>query len=207
VQPATAPKALLFDLGGVLVNVDFNRSLSAWARYSRLPMDALKAAFRFDTHYERHERGEITSDEYFAHLASTLQLSASPAEIAEGWNALFLGVIPETLAWVDRARRSLPCYVLTNTNAAHMACWTRLYPTLVARFDRVFTSFQIGRRKPEREAFLHVCEATGLAPRSILFFDDSPLNVRGAAAAGLQGVFVSGPADVARSLQAVGVSR
>jgi putative hydrolase of the HAD superfamily len=207
VRSASAPKALLFDLGGVLVNVDFSRSLRVWARYSSLSMDALTEAFRFDAHYERHERGEITAGEYFEHLASTLKLAATHEQIAEGWNSIFHGEITDSLALVEKARRLQPCYVLTNTNATHMACWTRLYPALVAMFDEVFASFQIGRRKPEREAFDHVCRATGLSPQSILFFDDSPINVGAASMAGLQGVLVRSPEDVARSLQAIGVSR
>lgn len=114
------PKALLFDLGGVLVDVDFSRSMTVWARSSALSAAELKTRFGFDRAYERHERNEISAQEYFAHLASILQLSADPEEIEAGWNAIFVGEIAETRMLVEKARQKLPCYAFTNTNASHM---------------------------------------------------------------------------------------
>jgi putative hydrolase of the HAD superfamily len=64
----------------------------------------------------------------------------------------------------------------------------------------VFTSFEIGRRKPDRAAYEHVAEAIGTAPGRILFLDDVIENVRGARAAGMQAVHVRSPADVARAV-------
>ncbi len=103
------------------------------------------------------------------------------------------------------ARRSVPCYVLTNTNATHKKRWATLYPDVVAAFDRIFASHEIGLRKPERAAFDYVCLATGLNPRSVLYFDDSPANIEAGSGAGLQSVLVRSPEDVAKSLQAIGM--
>src|SRR5262249_42098969 len=94
-----------------------------------------------------------------------------------------------------------PCYAFTNTNATHMDAWSALYPAVLHAFDRVFASHEIGLRKPERAAFEHVCSELGLAPASILFFDDLPENVHGARAAGLEAILVRSPADVAAALR------
>lgn len=198
------PKALLFDLGGVLIDIDFDLAFRAWSRHSSLPLAALRQRFLFDEPYERHERGEIAADEYFAHLAETLELAATPDQVAAGWNAIFRGEIGSTLDRVAQARRSLPCYVLTNTNATHRACWSARYPRVAAGFDRIFASYEIGLRKPEPAAFDHVCRVTGFDPASLLFFDDTPENVNAAASYGLQSVLVRGPEDVARALQTAG---
>jgi glucose-1-phosphatase len=200
-----APQALLFDLGGVLVDIDFDRSFRTWSQHSRLSFEALKQKFRFDEQYECHERGEIDADEYFTHLAMSLQLTCPIHEVAAGWNAIFMGEIAATLALVKNARLSVPCYVLTNTNATHKQRWVTLYPDMVAAFDGIFASHEIGLRKPEKAAFEHVCLAMGLTPQSVLYFDDSPANIEAGCAAGLQGVLVRGPDDVARSLRAVGM--
>jgi putative hydrolase of the HAD superfamily len=199
------PKALLFDLGGVLIDIDFDLAFQAWSRHSSLPLAALRQRLLFDEPYERHERGEIVAHEYFAHLASSLQLTATPDEIATGWNAIFRGEIAPTLDRVARARRTLPCYVLTNTNATHMACWAARFPSVATGFDRIFASHEIGLRKPERAVFDHVCRETGVAPQSLLFFDDTPANVDAAASYGLPSVLVRGPADVARALRTAGL--
>ena len=164
----------------------------------------MQRLFTFDHAYERHERGEITAREYFAHLSSRLQLSARPDEVEAGWNSIFVGEIAETRRLVEKARRKLPCHAFINTNASHVACWSALYPQLVLAFDRIFASHQIGRRKPERAAFDYICRALALAPDSILFSDDRAENVEAAQAAGLRGVLVRGPQDVAEALRDVG---
>lgn len=195
-----ASQALLFDLGGVLFEIDFGRALEAWSSHSALSLSQLRRTFTFDTEYERHERGEITAGEYFAHLASVLRLSGTPEQIESGWNAIFIREIEETRRLVQAVRRKLPCYAFSNTNASHMSAWAAQFPAVVSSFDRIFVSHEMGMRKPERPAFDHICRTLDLPPQSILFFDDLPANVQGAQDAGLRGVCVRGPADVARAL-------
>ena len=197
-----ASKALLFDVGGVLVDFDLSRSIEAWSAYSRLPREELKRRFCIDDAiHARHERGEIPSAEFFRHVAGLLELKATPEQIEAGWNAIFQGESAATRALIENARRRCPCYAFTNTNASHMACWTRLYPGVVAAFDQVFASCQIGLRKPEPAAFEYVCTATGIPAASFVFFDDLLENVRAAQRVGLRGVHVRSPADVAAALR------
>ena len=203
-MPTSAPEALLFDLGGVLVDIDFSRALTAWAPYSVLSPSELRKSFAHDLQYERHERGEIEAGEYFSHLARTLQLTATPEQIERGWNAIFVGEILQTRMLVEAMRGILPCYAFTNTNASHMATWSKLFPGVVGAFDRVFASHELGLRKPEREAFDRISHLTGAPAASILFFDDLPENVQAAANAGLQSVLVRSPQDVALALGPLG---
>jgi glucose-1-phosphatase len=197
-------KALLFDLGGVVMDIDFNRAFAHWQPMSRLSLAELKTAFTFDAPYQRHERGEISAAEYFAHLAQHLQLHGDPVRIAEGWNSIFIDEIAETRRMVEAARAKLPCYAFTNTNAAHQAAWTARFPAVVQAFEHVFVSSEIGHRKPERSAFEFVAQTIGVPIESILFFDDTLSNVEGALAAGLEAVHVRGPADVKLALQRLG---
>ena len=200
-MPGHAAEAFLFDLGGVLLEIDFNRAIAAWSPYSALPADVLRKRFRHDLQYERHERGEITATEYFAYLATTLQLTASFEQIEQGWNSIYIGEILQTRELVESMRRVLPCYAFTNTNASHMATWTKRFPGVVGAFDRIFASHELGLRKPERAAFERVCALTGTSAASILFFDDLAENVRAAEDAGFQGVLVKTPEDVAAALR------
>ena len=203
-MPVSQPQALLFDLGGVLVDIDFDRALQAWAAYSPQSVDGLRRAFKFDLQYQQHERGEISADEYFDHLASTLGLCASRAQIAHGWNSIFVGEFTPTRMLVEAMRVHLPCYAFTNTNASHMVTWSALFPDLVRSFDRIFASHEMGLRKPERAAFEYIARASGIAAGSMLFFDDLLENVQAAVDAGLQGIHVSSPQDVQRALRAWG---
>lgn len=198
------PRVLLFDLGGVLIDIDFDRALRAWQPLSRLTFEELKRRFRFDEAYERHERGEISASQYFDHLVSTLQLDADHPRIEEGWNSIFVGEIRDTLALIRAVRSRIPCHAFTNTNAAHHACWSRMFPSVTACLDSMFTSYEMGFRKPERRAFEHVARSLGVPAATIVFFDDSLQNVEGAREAGLQAVHVRSPGDVAQAMRAIG---
>ena len=68
----TSLKALLFDLGGVVIDIDFNLVFSGWAGYSNRSVEKIKSKFSFDQFYEAHKRGEIDSAEYFNSLRKTL---------------------------------------------------------------------------------------------------------------------------------------
>lgn len=202
-----APEALLFDLGGVLIDIDFGRAIAAWAPYTALPPEVLRQTFKRDLQYEAHERGEMGDKQYFAHLAASLQLDASMEQIEAGWNAIFVGEFLRTRQWVESVKGILPCYAFSNTNASHMAVWSQRFPRVVGAFERIFASHQLGLRKPERAAFDQVCALIGKAAGSVLFFDDLADNVQAAQDAGLQAVRVRSPDDVAAALQALGYPR
>jgi len=193
-------EGLLFDLGGVVINIDFDQALQIWARYSRLPVEGLRSRFSMDAAYEHHERGEIEASEYFMHLRDLLQLEASNAEIAAGWNAIFAGEISETVNDIQSVRSRLPCFAFSNSNPTHKVAWTLAYPRAISSFHQVYVSSDLGLRKPDRAAFEAIAEATGISLAAMLFFDDTLENVIGARAAGLAAVHVKTPSDVRRAL-------
>lgn len=203
-MPSCPPKALLFDLGGVLVDIDFSRAIQTWTAYSALSTDDLRARFKHDKAYEQHERGEIQAAEYFAHLSKSLELSATLEQIEHGWNSIFVSEIVETRMMIQTQRQTLPCYAFTNTNPSHQSTWSRLYPGVVQAFDQIFASHKLGMRKPEAEAFMRVCQLIRTRPVEILFFDDLPENVDAALNSGLQAVLVRSPQDVRAALSQLG---
>ena len=189
-------KALLFDLGGVVIEIDFDRVLKRWEPISKLSFTELKATFHFDAAYEQHERGEIEAAEYFAHLRDFLKLDASDHEIAAGWNAVFVVELPEVLTAIAQARAKLPCYAFTNTNPTHLSAWKAGFPAIFNGFDKIFISSDLGLRKPEQQSFNAIAADIAVAHEHILFFDDTFENITGAREAGLQTVYVQSPKDV-----------
>jgi glucose-1-phosphatase len=198
-------EALLFDVGGVVVEFDFERAFQAWAPQSALSVAEMRRRFSMDEAYQKHERGEIAAPQYFAHLRETLALHGSDASIAQGGNAIFIGEIAASVNTIRAAARHWPCFAFTNSNPTHMACWTSAYPGVVALFQRIFVSSDLGLRKPAKQAFEAVAAAANLAPASIVFFDDAIDNVHGAQAAGMHGVHVQQPEDLQRALTELGV--
>jgi len=196
-------EALLFDLGGVVTEVDFARVTSRWAAHAGCDPALVAARYSHDEAYEKHERGEIDAAAYFAALRRSLGIDLSDAQFLDGWNALFGGPIPGATAWIEQACAGLPTYAFSNTNRAHTAHWRPLYAEILKPFRRVFLSSEIGLRKPDREAFAFVAREMGVPMPRILFFDDMLANVEGARAAGLQAVHVRSNADVTAALARV----
>ncbi len=195
--------ALLFDLGGVLIEIDFERVLSSWAKYSSLPLAEIRRRFTIDAAYQHHERGELDGPGYLRHVRQVLQLDAPDQLLRDGWNAVFVGRIESTVALVKTAREHLPCFVFTNSNAMHQRTWAAAYPDLLSLFEEVFVSSELGQRKPDRQAFATVAHRIGLAAPAILFLDDLRQNVEGARAFGMQAIHVAGPNDVRTALQRI----
>jgi putative hydrolase of the HAD superfamily len=195
--------ALLFDLGGVVIEIDFNRVVARWALHARRDPAPIKARFSFDCPYQRHERGEIDVSAYFASLRRSLDIDISDAQFMDGWNEVFVREVPGMAALLRRARARMPLYAFTNSNPAHRQAWLRQYAGIVGYFRTVFVSSDIGRRKPEPGAFHAVAAAIGVPAPRIAFFDDSLENVEGARASGMLAVHVRSIADVERSLEAI----
>jgi len=193
-------RALLFDLGGVLIDIDFERVFEAWARHSVLGLQEIRQRFMADTAYERHERGEMDGASYLSHLRGLLEIHAPERAVRDGWNSVFVGEISDTVALVRTARQGLPCFAFTNTNRIHQQAWSAAYPDVVTLFDEIFVSSELGLRKPERRSFAAVAQRIGLEPAEILFFDDMRQNVEGARSLGMRAVQVTQPEDVRRAL-------
>ena len=114
--------ALLFDLGRVVLDIDFSKTLSCWAGHAgRDPADFAGRFSSRDEIYLRHETGEISDAEFFASLRTALGIGISDAQFLEGWNAIFAGEMPGIAEQLARAARRLPLYAFSNTNAAHVA--------------------------------------------------------------------------------------
>jgi putative hydrolase of the HAD superfamily len=206
--PSLAPNsadALLFDLGRVVLDIDFNRALTCWAGHAgRAPAD-LAARFVREESYRHHEVGQIEDAAYFQSLRDALGIGISDAQFLEGWNAIFAGEMPGIAPLLKRAAARLPLYAFSNTNRPHVEHFTKAYADVLGHFREVFLSSTIGLRKPDAAAYDHVVKAIGVPAERIVFFDDSADNIKGARASGLMAVHVTSPDDVAKTLAALGI--
>jgi putative hydrolase of the HAD superfamily len=197
--------ALLFDLGRVVLDVDFNKTLACWAAHAGCEPAQLVERFARDDHYKRHETGQISDAEFFASLRTSLGVALSDVQFIEGWNAIFSGEMPGISALLARASQHLPLYAFSNTNGAHVAHFSKAYAGVLGHFREIFLSSSIGLRKPDAAAYDHVVKAIGIAAPRIVFFDDLAENIEGAQARGLIAVHVTSPHDVAEALAALGI--
>ena len=194
-------KALIFDLGGVVIDIDFNKVFARWAEYSNRSIEEIQSKFSFDHFYEAHERGEIDASDYFDSLRNTLGIDITDTHFEKGWNSIYNGELPGISGLLKRARRKLPLYAFTNSNRAHQLVWSKRFSETLSLFEFVFVSSDIGKRKPEPAAFQIVAQSIGLEFDQMLFFDDSIENIFGARKLGLKTVHVKSVLDVKESIE------
>ena len=198
--------ALLFDLGRVVLDVDFSKVVACWASHAGCEPAHLAGRFSWrDKFYQQHEKGEISDGEFFAALRTSLGIAISDAQFLEGWNALFAGEVPGIVPLLERAAKRLPLYAFSNTNGAHVDHFSTAYAGVLGHFREIFLSSSIGLRKPDAAAYDHVVKAIGVPAHRIVFFDDLAENIEGARARGLTAVHVTSPNDVAEALAALGI--
>lgn len=203
-SPGTAD-ALLFDLGRVVLDIDFEKTIACWAAHAGCEPAEIVARFVRDDAYRQHETGKISDADYFRSLRTTLGLSLTDDQFLEGWNAIFTGEMPDIAALLARAAEHLPLYAFSNTNRPHVEHFSRAHADVLSHFREIYLSSTIGLRKPDAAAYDHVVKAIGVPASRIVFFDDLPENIEGARARGLQAVRVSSTSDIADALSALGI--
>ncbi|GMO28165.1 MULTISPECIES: HAD-IA family hydrolase [Bradyrhizobium] len=197
--------ALLFDLGRVVLDIDFSKAIACWADHAGCQPESIVARYVRDEAYRLHEVGKISDEDYFASLRASLGIGISDAQFLEGWNAIFAGEMPDIAELLPRAAKQMPLYAFSNTNRPHVDYFSKEYGELLGHFRALYLSSSIGLRKPDAEAFDHVVTAIGVPAERIVFFDDLAENIEGARACGLTAVHVTSPRDVGNALKALGI--
>ncbi|MBE5253942.1 glucose-1-phosphatase [Mixta mediterraneensis] len=182
----------IFDLGNVIIDIDFNRVLGVWSDLSCVPLASLQSHFRMDEEFEQHERGEISDEAFAAALCEKLEISLSYEQFTAGWQALFVGVRADTLALLNKLRaKGHRVVILSNTNKLHCAFWPTQYPDVQQAVDKLYLSQNLGMRKPEARIYQHVLDTEGVAADQAIFFDDNAQNIEAARALGIESVLVT----------------
>jgi FMN phosphatase YigB (HAD superfamily) len=197
--------ALLFDLGRVVLNIDFSRALACWAGHAGCQPADIAERWAVNDSYHHHERGTISDEAFFNELRRGLGITISDRQFLEGWNSIFAGEMDGIAPLLARAARHLPLYVYSNTNRAHVAHFTQIHAETLKPFRELYYSSSIGHRKPDAAGFDHVVSEIGVPASRIVFFDDLAENIEGARARGLKAVLVRTSRDVADALTALGI--
>ncbi|MDR3105579.1 MAG: glucose-1-phosphatase [Yokenella regensburgei] len=182
----------IFDLGNVIVDIDFNRVMGAWSDFTRIPLATLKQKFTMGEAFHQHERGEI-SDEVFAEkMCLEMELPLSYEQFSHGWQAVFVGLRPEVIEIMHKLReQGHRVVVLSNTNRLHTTFWPDEYPEVRQAADHLYLSQEMGMRKPETRIYQKVLELEGYAAADAVFFDDNADNIEGANQLGITTIHVT----------------
>lgn len=182
----------IFDMGNVLIDIDFKRVLGVWSNLSGTPLAHLMERFTMGDAFQKHERGEITDRQFADEICDELGIALSFEQFTAGWQSIFVGLRPEAIAVMQKLRsQGHRVVVLSNTNSLHLEHWPTHYPEIEQNADAVYLSQQIGLRKPDPEIFRYVLNKEGFTAQETVFFDDVPENVNAASAVGIQAILVT----------------
>ncbi|SFN58264.1 putative hydrolase of the HAD superfamily [Izhakiella capsodis] len=182
----------IFDLGNVIVDIDFNRVLGVWSDLGRVPLALLQKRFTMEESFHQHERGEIDDEQFAAKLCQQLGLALSFKQFTAGWQAIFVGVRPGVITLMNQLRqRGDRVVVLSNTNQLHCDFWRTEYPEVQQAADKIYLSQEMGMRKPEMRIYQQLIYEEGFKPEQAIFFDDNADNIEGARRLGINAVHVT----------------
>ncbi|POZ14605.1 glucose-1-phosphatase [Lelliottia aquatilis] len=183
----------IFDLGNVIVDIDFNRVLGAWSDFSRVPLATLKQNFTMGEAFHQHERGEISDEAFAEAMCHEMDLPLSYEQFAHGWQAVFVALRPEVIDTMNKLReQGHRVIVLSNTNRLHTTFWPGEYPQIHDSADKIYLSQEMGMRKPEARIYQAVLQAEGFSAADTVFFDDNADNIEGANQLGITSILVTG---------------
>ena len=198
-------KAIIFDIGNVLVAFDFQRAYARLEPICRYSIDDVRSRLRASGIVPRLETGRLEPVQFVEQFCGLLDLNLNLQQFQEIWSSIFLPepIMPAPLLAALKAR--YPMIVLSNTNALHFEILRRDYDFL-RHFDHQVLSHEVGAVKPSPEIYREAVRLAGCRAEECFFTDDIPEFVEGARREGIDAVRFESPAQVEAELRARGIA-
>ncbi len=186
---------IIFDLGGVLLNIDPTKTIEAFGKLGMKQLVGDKGlSYDHDIFYQM-EQGQVTSDEFRNGIIKLLPNRVSYQEIDDAWTAMLLDFPAIRVELVKYLQKDFKVYLFSNTNAIHVEKFHSNFRIqhdfeVSSLFEKDFYSNEIGYRKPSIKSYQEIIRLSGIIPEESLFIDDSLPNVKGAIDSGLKGLWL-----------------
>ena len=184
-------KNLLFDLGGVLLNIDYNKTANAFRKLGVNKFDELYSQADANDLFEALETGKISEADFYSTIQQYCNPETSKEQIKLAWNSMLLNFRIDSLNWLKILKEQYNIFLLSNTNCIHLNAFNRIFKEQIIQsslddyFIKAYYSHVIKMRKPYTETFHFVLNDAGIKADETLFIDDSINNIEGAKKAGL----------------------
>ncbi len=186
-------EAIIFDFGGVVINLDYRRTVNALSALRQAGLPPLDYRKRTDlVFFDLHETGKISDTEFRDQLRQQMHLIGDDQTLDKAWNAMILDLPDDRLDLLEQLKQAgKRIFLLSNTNAIHERYFktqlkaSKQYERFENAFEKIYYSHHLQLRKPHVEIFQYVIEEQQLNPDNTLFIDDTLEHVRGAKKAGL----------------------
>lgn len=200
-------KNIIFDLGGVIINIDFQYTFEAFARLGNTDILSTLKKFEDLDVFKRYEKGEFSDADLRNLLKKEFNTELSDAQIDKAWNALLLDIPKERVELIQRLKQKYRVFLLSNTNHIHIQEVNKILyrSTGIASLDDLFHtayySYKMKMGKPNVEIYEYVLQDQGLKPGETVFIDDNKDNISGALQAGIKTIHVEAPDTILELLK------
>ena len=195
-----AVKNLIFDLGGVILDLSVDTSLSSFANLSGIEKSTVKRLFVSSPEFELYEKGGMSNEDFRAFVKKLYSIDAPDETLDACWNAMLLGFPKKKLELLETLKGKYNVYLLSNTNDIHLQHINNIllpqvnhHTSLDDFFHRAYYSHRMKKRKPDAEIFEQVLNESNFLPGETLFLDDNQSNVEGAGKLGIKTLHVVNP--------------
>lgn len=202
--PPPRPRAVVFDLGKVLLDFDYQIALRRLLPRCRIRAEELQRLLLQDRLLVDYETGRIPTAEFIARLTAATGYQGTEAEFRAGFGDIFTPIGPMVALHAELRARRVPVYVLSNTNELAVDFIRSRYPWF-AEFDGHVLSYEHGAMKPDPALYEVTERLSGCRGAELFYYDDRPENVAAALARGWQAVVHADPAASRAALAATGL--
>jgi putative hydrolase of the HAD superfamily len=185
------PKAIIFDLGGVIVNLNYDATAKAFKDLGIENFDEVYSKRKQERLFDDFEKGITSPLDFRNIIRKNIPQQVTDVQIDKAWNAMLLDVPPERIKWLQQLSKKYRIYLLSNTNEIHIKAITHsLIDTygeniFERTFEKIYYSSRMNKRKPDAEIFEYVLRENKLIADETLFVDDSEQHIKGAEKIGL----------------------
>jgi putative hydrolase of the HAD superfamily len=195
-------KNIIFDLGGVFLNIDFQLTNQAFIQLGLPHFYEMFTQHFSNPLFELLETGKISEEEFYELFRQESKTNLTNQQIKTAWNALLLDFPKERIDWLETISNKYRIFLFSNTNQIHYDYFIQDFATQFGGknfdsfFEKAYYSQFLGLRKPYPESFQAILNEQGLQAGETLFIDDTIKNVEAADALGLQTVHLKHPLTV-----------
>lgn len=190
-------KNLIFDLGGVIINLDMDRTVRMFSEMSGRRYEEIMPRFYTTELFIDFEKGLMNETYFREGINELLGTDFSDEEIDSAWNAMLLDIPEERVRLLQRLNKDHDLYLISNTNEIHVPVFNRILekttglPDLSSLFKKIYYSHEVNLRKPDTDIYKLVLEENNLDPEETILIDDRLDNLKGAEHVGIDGVQVT----------------
>ena len=186
---------IIFDFGGVLLNIDTNQAVKGFQAIGLSDMDRIKKEYQENGLFDRLEKGMISPQYFRAEIRKYIDAEVTDKQIDDAWNSMLLDLPIERLELLERLKAKHRIFLLSNTNIIHWEAYMGMIKEkhnvcLSDFFEKDYYSHDLGLRKPDSKIYTTVLEKEGLVASETLFIDDMYANYEAAKAVGMQAHFL-----------------